>query len=363
MTGGVFISYRREDSGGYAGRIFDRLVSRLGRENVFFDVDAIPLGRDFVEVLTENIGRCDALLAVIGKNWTTIADAEKRRRLDDPRDFVRIEVEAALSRNVPVIPVLVDGAKMPLAEDLPEGLKALPRRQAIEISLARFDTDAECLTDALAALEDNARRREPALASESTLGTAATRPALAVVSKGVETRIAALAASILLAGGAAAIFFARGGDERAPAAVTQTLPPPSAAAPVLTSPSAGRSAKLVTEAAASICARGKGNDGSPEGTALGRLGDLVGDIAGAEPAATPALGPEALRALARDAAAIALRGGPDCASAVSNRIETAFAAARASSVTVKAGDCGIASGGNATGNSVVCSGASGAKPK
>jgi hypothetical protein len=89
VTGGVFISYRREDSGGFAGRIYDRLTSRLGRENVFFDVDTIPPGRDFVDVLSERVGKCDALLAVIGKHWVSSADSENRRRLDDPQDFVR----------------------------------------------------------------------------------------------------------------------------------------------------------------------------------------------------------------------------------------------------------------------------------
>ncbi len=120
MLGGVFISYRREDSGGYAGRIYDRLTSRLGRENVFFDVDAIPPGRDFVDVLSDRVGKCDALLAVIGKHWVASADGQNRRRLDDPSDFVRIEIEAALQRDVPVIPVLVDGAPMPQSGELPD---------------------------------------------------------------------------------------------------------------------------------------------------------------------------------------------------------------------------------------------------
>jgi TIR domain len=162
VLGGVFISYRREDSGGYAGRIYDRLTSRLGRENVFFDVDAIPPGRDFVDVLSDRVGKCDALLAVIGKSWVSSADGQNRRRLDDPNDFVRIEIEAALQRNVPVIPVLVDGAPMPQPADLPESLKKLTRRQAIEISLTRFDSDAERLTDALSQLEDELRRRDAA---------------------------------------------------------------------------------------------------------------------------------------------------------------------------------------------------------
>ena len=139
MLGGVFISYRREDSGGFAGRIYDRLTNRLGRENVFFDVDAIPPGLDFVDVLSERVGKCDVLLAIIGKHWVSSADSQNGRRLDDPGDFVRIEIEAALKRNVPVIPVLVDGAAMPQAGDLPDSLKKLTRRQAIEISHSRFE--------------------------------------------------------------------------------------------------------------------------------------------------------------------------------------------------------------------------------
>jgi TPR repeat protein len=153
VLGGVFISYRREDSGGFAGRIYDRLVSRLGRDSVFFDVDAIPPGRDFVDVLSERVGRCDALVAIIGKQWVSSVDAADRRRLDDPHDFVRVEIEAALQRDVPVIPVLVDGAAPPQAADLPDGMKKLARRQAIEISLTRFDSDAELLTNALAEIE------------------------------------------------------------------------------------------------------------------------------------------------------------------------------------------------------------------
>jgi TIR domain len=168
MAGGVFISYRREDSGGYAGRIYDRLTSRLGRGNVFFDVDTIPPGRDFVDVLSERVGSCNALIAVIGKHWITSADGQNRPRLDDPSDFVRIEIEAALRRNVPVIPVLVDGAAMPQAAELPDGLKKLPRRQAIEISLTRFDSDAERLNEALSQIEDELRqlRAEAAAAAQ-----------------------------------------------------------------------------------------------------------------------------------------------------------------------------------------------------
>jgi uncharacterized protein YecT (DUF1311 family) len=153
VLGGVFISYRREDSGGFAGRIYDRLGGALGRENVFFDVDSIAPGIDFVDALSKRVGRCDALIAVIGKHWVSTTDADNRRRLDDPSDFVRVEIEAAIKRGVRVIPVLVDGANLPKSDDLPRSLKTLTRRQAIEISHARFDSDVERLNHALSELE------------------------------------------------------------------------------------------------------------------------------------------------------------------------------------------------------------------
>lgn len=152
--GRVFISYRREDAAGFAGRIYDRLTKNLGRESVFIDVDNIPAGLDFVDVLSERVGRCDALVAIVGKNWLGSADKDNRRRLDDPNDYVRMEIEAALNRKIPVIPVLVDGAVMPQADDLPDGLKKLARRHGIQISHDRFETDAERLTDTLARIDD-----------------------------------------------------------------------------------------------------------------------------------------------------------------------------------------------------------------
>jgi uncharacterized protein YecT (DUF1311 family) len=176
VLGGVFICYRREDSGGFAGRIYDRLTSSLGRENVFFDVDSIAPGLDFVDALSERVGRCDALIAVIGKTWLSSADADKKRRLDDPNDFVRIEIEAALSRSVRVIPVLVDGAILPRREDLPPSIDKLTRRQGIEISHARFDSDVENLIRALSELEDEVRNRAPAGADSASHETIAKLP-------------------------------------------------------------------------------------------------------------------------------------------------------------------------------------------
>ncbi len=147
--GRVFISYRRQETAYAAGWLFDRLVDRFGRGQIFKDVDSIELGDDFVEVLSAAVGSCDVLLALIGDQWLTIADAQGRPRLDDPNDFVRLEIEAALTRNVRVIPILVEGARMPLADKLPGSLSKLTRRQALELSPSRFASDTNRLLDVL----------------------------------------------------------------------------------------------------------------------------------------------------------------------------------------------------------------------
>jgi hypothetical protein len=140
-AGRIFISYRREETAYPAGWLYDRLADRFGGGQVFKDVDSIQLGDDFVEVITSAVGSCDVLLALIGPQWLTIADEHGRRRLDSRDDFVRLEIQAALTRNVRVIPILVDGARMPRAEELPDSLAELVRRQALELSPARFDFD------------------------------------------------------------------------------------------------------------------------------------------------------------------------------------------------------------------------------
>ena len=139
--GRIFISYRREDTAYPAGWLYDRLASRYGDGKIFKDVDSIELGDDFVEVITNAVGNCDVLLALVGDEWLTITGADGRRRLDDPNDFVRLEIEAALTRNVRVIPILVDGSRMPHAEEVPASLAGLVRRQALELSPNRFDSD------------------------------------------------------------------------------------------------------------------------------------------------------------------------------------------------------------------------------
>jgi TIR domain-containing protein len=144
-TGRVFMSYRRQETAYAAGWLFDRLVEHLGAGQVFKDVDSIELGDDFVEAITTAVGSCDVLLALIGDQWLTITDEDGRRRLDDPADFVHLEIEAALTRGVRVIPILVEGARMPRADELPPNLAGLVRRQALELSPSRFKFDTSRL--------------------------------------------------------------------------------------------------------------------------------------------------------------------------------------------------------------------------
>jgi hypothetical protein len=150
----IFVCYRRDDSAGFAGRIFDRLVSSFSRDGIFMDVDNIEPGLDFVEVLEERVNACKVLLAIIGPNWATANDGHGRRRLDDQHDFVRIELESALRHKVRVIPTLISGARMPRPEELPDSLKPLSRRQAFEIAHASFDRDVEALVRALKRIDD-----------------------------------------------------------------------------------------------------------------------------------------------------------------------------------------------------------------
>jgi hypothetical protein len=127
----VFLSYRRDDSRSATGRLADSLQAVFGPESVFRDLDSIAPGQDFEAALARAIGGASVMLAVIGPRWTDMRDAQGRRRLDDPRDVVRREIEAALAAGLPVLPVLVEGARMPAPEQLPASLAAFARCQAI----------------------------------------------------------------------------------------------------------------------------------------------------------------------------------------------------------------------------------------
>jgi formylglycine-generating enzyme required for sulfatase activity len=173
MTGRIFINYRRGDDPGHTGRLFDHLQSAFEPDQLFMDVDSIAPGLDFVRVLEEQVSKCDVLLAVIGKGWIDARDAAGNRRLDNPEDFVRIEIEAGLRLGKRVIPVLVNDAEMPRADQLPETLNPLVRRNAVRLTHDRFRADTlglikalraafdatETMVRAPAAAEPNARRR------------------------------------------------------------------------------------------------------------------------------------------------------------------------------------------------------------
>lgn len=145
----IFISYRRDDSAGHAGRLYDRLDGHFGQSQVFMDVDAIRPGLNFVDVVERAVGVCDRLIAVIGREWLWASDTTGVRRLEVPEDLVRLEISTALKRDIQVIPVLVQGAQMPRAVDLPEDLKELALRNALEVSDAHFRTDVDHLIDEL----------------------------------------------------------------------------------------------------------------------------------------------------------------------------------------------------------------------
>lgn len=144
---GIFICYRREDSIAYAGRLYDRLADRFGEERIFMDIDTMKVGLDFVEQIEKAVQSCDVLIAVIGKTWLNIQDEKGHRRLDNPEDFVKVEIQAALERNIPVIPLLVGGVGMPKAADLPGPIAKLTRRHAMKMSDERFRADATRLIE------------------------------------------------------------------------------------------------------------------------------------------------------------------------------------------------------------------------
>jgi hypothetical protein len=145
----VFVSYRRQDAAGFAGRIHADLARRLGADTVFRDVGIEP-GVPYVEHINQLLGSCRVLLAVIGPEWATVTDRHGRRRLDDPEDLVRLEIEGALKRpDVEVIPVLVEGARMPERDQLPGSLIELRGRNAHEMSDRRWDYDLEVLATKL----------------------------------------------------------------------------------------------------------------------------------------------------------------------------------------------------------------------
>jgi hypothetical protein len=146
---GIFINYRRDDVRGVAGRLYDHLTAKFSKDEVFMDVDAMKPGMDFVRQLDTSVSQCHVFLAMIGPNWLDAKDRAGKRRLDDSGDFVRVELASALKREIPVIPVLIDGAEMPPEDRLPDDLKPLARRHALELRHTRFNSDADTIVGVL----------------------------------------------------------------------------------------------------------------------------------------------------------------------------------------------------------------------
>lgn len=158
----IFLNYRREDTRGYAGRLYDRLSDRFGEDQILRDVDAIPPGIDYVEHIDGLVRQCDVMLVLIGESWLSIKGPARRRRLDEAGDLVSLEIAAGLERNIPVIPVLIQGARMPTEDELPDRIQALARRNALEMTDSHWNHDWDRLRSAIEALTKQPSPRDHA---------------------------------------------------------------------------------------------------------------------------------------------------------------------------------------------------------
>jgi hypothetical protein len=203
----VFLSYRREDASGHAGRLYDLLAARYGAERVFMDIDAIPLGSEFAETINRAVASCDVVIALMGRGWLEAKDSDGHRRLDDPDDFVRREIESALAQGVVVVPATVQGAELPRAEELPSSIAALTRRQGFQLSDTGWRDDVGRL---IRRLEEVAEEQaDPAAAADRLAPSRRPRPTRRTVA-------AVLLGSVALVAALAGVLLFRGGDNGAP---------------------------------------------------------------------------------------------------------------------------------------------------
>jgi hypothetical protein len=213
----IFLNYRREDTAGHAGRLYEALAEQFGPGSVFMDIDTIRAGEDFSVVVRNAVGSSDSVVAVIGSSWLDVRGGDGSRRLDNPEDYVRLELEGALQERVRVVPVLVQGAKMPSPEQLPLSLAPLARRQAVEVSDNRWSYDVGRLISAIDpdASAPSAPKRRPFASRRQPLAVA---PAVArapvkiavvgyqVHSMGVLSPTAEVASALRTLGGAMVQF-------------------------------------------------------------------------------------------------------------------------------------------------------------
>jgi TIR domain-containing protein len=206
----VFITYRREETAAHAGRLYDAMVARFGEGNVFMDVDMAP-GVDFVERITEAVAACHVLIVVMGPRWATVEDEQGMVRIADPGDFVRIEIETALRRpDVTPIPVLVSGARMPNPEDLPPEVRAITRRNALELSDQRWRYDVRRLISTLDELLAETPLAPGSPSPESAVGPGTAAPANAAQAPGATPPPSTVAATTSLESRPAAPSAGRG---------------------------------------------------------------------------------------------------------------------------------------------------------
>ena len=159
MGESIFINYRRGEDQAAAGRLYDQLEATFTRARIFIDVDNIAPGRDFTEELATRVEQCDVFLAVVGRRWADVVDIDGSRRLDNPNDWVRVEIESAQRLGKHIIPVLVDGAEMPRPEKLPDALQPFARRNAARLTHERFRADVQALVAAIGRLRETERAR------------------------------------------------------------------------------------------------------------------------------------------------------------------------------------------------------------
>jgi len=216
----IFVSYRRSDSSDVTGRIFDVLRRTFGKDCLFKDFESIPYGTDFRKEIAHGVERCRILLAIIGREWLNVEDDAGRRRILNPDDFVRIEISSALERKIPVIPVLVQGAPMPAARDLPPSLESLAFQNAAKVRAdPDFHNDMEALCTQISRYlygTDSPPQSDSFAGGHSTPG------------RGIPAKSDNSNSSISIGGSATGNVFQTGDNNVASVQVTQTtLPPPN----------------------------------------------------------------------------------------------------------------------------------------
>ena len=231
----IFLSYRREDASGHAGRLYDLLAARYGTERVFMDIDAIPLGSEFAETINRAVASCDVLIALMGRDWLEAKDSDGHRRLDDPDDFVRRELESALGQGVVVVPATVQGAELPRAEELPSSIAALTRRQGFQLSDTGWRDDVGRL---IRRLEELAEEQADPAAADRLTPSRRPRPRRRTVA-------ALLLLGLALVAAIAGVLLLRGGDNAPQGAADGGTQPSGVGAVTLgsdlrTSPTKGR---------------------------------------------------------------------------------------------------------------------------